>query len=69
MDVISLRAAFVVMFLALHMHQVQLVNQAVALEKIDGPVDRDPVDLRIDAPRFTEDLTGIKMLFRRLHHA
>ena len=35
-DVVPLRAAFVEVFLALHVHEVEFVNQSVPLEQIQG---------------------------------
>src|SRR5215472_6971041 len=61
--------AFVEVTLALDMHQVQFVDQALPFEQADGPVDGDAVDGRIDAPRFPQDLSRIQMLFGSLNDA
>src|ERR1700730_9535223 len=66
-NVVSLWTPFVVMLLALHVHQVELVDQAMTLEQIDGAVDGDPVDLRINLAGFAQDLAGVEVLFGGLH--
>ena len=68
-NVIPLRTALVIMLLALHVHEVKLVHQAVALEQIEGAVNRDPVDVFVELPRAPQDLTGVKMLLGGFHHA
>src|SRR5215813_12661025 len=69
MDVIPLRAPLVIMFLALHMHQVELVNQSVALEQVERAVDGYAVNSRIELTGVTQDLRRIQVLLRGLHHA
>ena len=68
-DVVPLRAAFVEMLLALHMHEVEFVNQSVTLEQSEGAVNRDPVNLRVQPASAPQQLAGIKVLFRGFHHA
>ena len=48
-DMVPLRAPFIEMFLALHMHQVEFVNQSVPLQQAQSAINRDPVYLGIDA--------------------
>src|SRR5215472_5638964 len=60
--VVAAGAAFIEVTLTLDMHQVQFVDQALAFEQADSPVDGDAVDGGIDAPRLPQDLSGIKML-------
>src|SRR5437762_85529 len=43
-DVIAMRAAFVEMLLALHVHEVEFVYQSVALEQFERAINRDPID-------------------------
>ena len=68
-DVVSLRTALVEMLLALHMHEVKLIDQAVTLEQINSPIDGDAVNLRINPPRLAQNLAGIQMLLCRLDDA
>lgn len=68
-DMIPLRAPFVKVLFPLHVHEVELINQAVTLEKIQGAIDGDSIDAWIESPRLTEDLRGIEMLLRGFNHA
>ena len=60
--VIALGPSLVVMLLSLQMHQVKFVDQAVPFQEIQGPIYGDTIDLRIDLPRFAQNLTGVQML-------
>jgi len=68
-NVISLRTSFVKMFLPLHVHQIQLVDQPVALQQAQGAVHRDPVNLGIEPTRTPQELAGVKMLLGGLDDA
>jgi len=68
-DVIALRPAFVVMLFSLQMHQIQLVHQAVSLEQVERPVDRNPVNLGIKLATLAQCLARIQMLLYGLPHA
>src|ERR1700682_334086 len=61
--------AFVEVFLALHMHQVEFVNQAVPFQKSKRAVDRDPVNLRVETAGTPQQLAGIEVLLGGFHHA
>ena len=63
MNVITLRPPLVEMFFALHVHQVKLINQAIALEQLERSIYRDPIDAGIDLARMAQNLRGIEMLF------
>jgi hypothetical protein len=60
--VIAAGTSLVEMPLALNVHQVQFVNQALSFQQADGPVHGNAVDLGIDAARFAQNLSGIEML-------
>jgi hypothetical protein len=62
-DVVALRAAFVKMFLSLHVHEIEFVDQAVALQQSEGAIYGDAVDLGIELAGLAQDLAGIEMLF------
>jgi hypothetical protein len=62
MDVVSLRATLVVMFLALQMHEVEFIDESMALKQIEGAVDSNSIDVRIQSARLAKDLAGIQML-------
>jgi len=64
--VISLRSAFVEMAFALHMQQVELVHEPVPFQQRESAIDGDPIDLRIDAGGFPQDLGGVQVLIRCL---
>jgi hypothetical protein len=69
MYVVALRTALIIMLLPLHVHQVQLIHQAVAFQQIERAIHSDAVDPRIDLPRLLEDLRGIQVLFGGFDHA
>jgi hypothetical protein len=62
-DMIALRTTLVKMLFSLQVHEIEFVNQAVALEQMQGAIDGDAIDLRVDATGFAEDLAGVEMLF------
>src|SRR5438552_18643124 len=68
MDMVSLRPSFVEVFLALHVHQVQFVNQAVALEQTESAVDGDAVNAGIEAAGLAKNLSGVKVLLGCFYH-
>ena len=68
MDVIALRTTLVKMFLALQVHQVKFVNQAVALEQAECAIDGDAVNPGIHFAGAAQDLAGVEMLLRGFHH-
>ena len=47
-DMVPLGATFVIMLLALQVHEVEFVNQAVAFQEIQRAVDGHAIDLRIE---------------------
>jgi hypothetical protein len=68
-NVVPLGAAFVVVFLALHVHEIEFVNQTMSLEQSQGAIDSDPVNLGIEAAGAAQQLTGVKVLLGGLDHA
>jgi len=69
MNVITLRSALVKVLLALHVHQIEFVDQAVALQQLQGAIDRYPIDPRVDLACVPENLCGIQVLLSGLHNA
>ena len=68
-DVIALGAALVVMLLALHVHQVELVDEAVAFQKFEGAIYRDPINSRVEFASVSQDLRRVEMLLGGLDYA
>jgi len=68
-DVIALRAAFVIMFFSLHVHQIEFIDQAMPFEQTKSAVNRHAVNMRIEPARVTQDLAGVEMLLRGLDDA
>ena len=56
-----LQAGFVIVLVAAHVHQVQLVDQTAFLQHLQGAVDRHPVELRILLLREFEQRFGVQM--------
>lgn len=69
MQMIALRTALVVVFLSLEMHQVQFINQAVALQQVQCAIDSDPVNVGIKPSRLAQNLAGIEVLLSSLDYA
>ncbi len=61
-DVISLRTTFVKMFFALQVHEIELVDKALPFEKIQGAVDGDAIDLRIEFLGAAQYSGGVEVL-------
>ena len=57
-----LEARFVIVLVAVVMHQVQLVHQAACFQQLERPVDCDPVQLGVFFARQFEQALGVQML-------
>ena len=68
MDVIAGAVAFVEMLVAAQVEQVELVDQAVALEQIEGAVDGDAMDAGIELLGAIENGAGVEMALGVVHH-
>jgi len=68
-NVVPLGTALVVVFLALHMHQIKFIDQAVPLEQAEGAVDGNAIDLGIEATRAAQQLAGVEVLLGSFDHA
>jgi hypothetical protein len=68
-EVIAFGTALVKVLFSLKMHEIQLVYQAMPLEKFEGAIHRNAVDVRIDAAGFTEQLAGVQVLFCSFYDA
>jgi len=66
-DVIAGAVGFVVMTVATKMEKVELVDEAVFLEEIDGAVDGDEMDFVVEFLGAFEDLVHVEMLFGGVH--
>jgi hypothetical protein len=67
-DMIARAVAFVEMAVAAQVEQIELVDQAVALQQVNRAIDRHASDFRIDFLGAIEDFTGVKMAARGFHH-
>jgi hypothetical protein len=68
-DVIAIQLALIIMPLSVDMHQIEFVNQSVALEQFQRAVDRAAVDAGVQFLRLAQKLSRIQMFGGRLHHA
>ena len=68
MDVVARAMALVEVLIPSQMQQVQLIDQAVALQQVDGAVDRDAVHVGIDLLRAVENRAGVEMALGVVHH-
>ena len=69
MDVIPLRTTLVKVLLSLHVHQVELVHQAVALEELKRTVNSDTINFGIELLGMTKNLRRVKVLLGIFDHA
>jgi len=60
---------FVVVTIAAEMEEIEFVDQALALEKIDGAVNGDKVNGGIDFLGAFKDLIDVEVLFGVVHDA
>jgi hypothetical protein len=67
-DVIARSMRFVVVPVTAEMQQVQLVNQALLLKKVDCPVYGNEVHARIKLLRSRQDLIHVQMLLGVVHY-
>ncbi len=67
-DVISGAVAFVEMLVAAQVEKIELVDQTVAFQKIDGAVDGHAVDAGIEFLRAIENGAGVEMALGVVHH-
>jgi len=68
MDVIAGAVAFVEVLVAAQVEQVELVDQAIAFEQIDGTVDSHTMNARIEFLRAIENGASVEMAFRVVHY-
>src|SRR2546422_9041549 len=66
-DVVAGSVAFVVVLVAADVQQVQLVDQAVALEQVQGAIHSDAVHARVNLLRPAEDGTCVEMALGAVH--
>jgi hypothetical protein len=66
-DVISRPMGFVIVTVATEMEKIEFVDEALALEKVDGAVDGNEMDVGIDLLGALEDLIDVEMLFGTVH--
>ena len=62
--VLLLQARFVVVLVAIVVHQIQLVHESAGLEQLQSPVDGYPVELGIFFARQFVKTVGVEMLAR-----
>jgi len=67
-NVVARAVGFVVMLVAAEMQEIEFVDQAMALQEIDGAIDRDAMDARIDALGALEDFVGGEVALGAVHH-
>ena len=68
-DVVSLRATFVKMLFPLQVHEVELVDKALPFEQIQGAIDSDAIDLRIEFLGAAQYASGVEVLLGSFYDA
>lgn len=67
MDVIARAVTLVEVLIATQVEQVEFIDEPVAFEQVDGPVDRDAVNVRVEPLRTLENRPGVEMLLGAIH--
>jgi hypothetical protein len=67
-NVIARAVGFVIMLIAAKMKQIEFVDQAMALQKIESAIDGDAMDAGIDALRALEDFVGGEVALGAIHY-
>jgi hypothetical protein len=68
-NMVALGAALIIVLFALHVHEIEFIDEAVTLEQAECSIDGDAIDMGIDFTGAAEQLTGIEMLLGGLHYA
>jgi len=67
-NVVARTVCFVIMLIAAEMQEIEFVDQAMALQEIEGAIDGDAMDVRIDALGALEDFVGGEVALGAVHH-
>ena len=67
-DVVARTVGFVEMAVAAKVKQIEFVNQAEMLEKFEGAIDGDAVDIGVDLLRDIEDFSCVHVARGGFHH-
>ena len=67
MDVVARAVAFVEVLVTAQVQQVELIDEAVALEQVEGSIDSDAVHTGIDFLRSFENGAGVQVAFGVVH--
>ncbi len=68
-NVIALGTTLVIMFFSLHVHEIEFIDQAVALEKTKSAIHGNAIDSGVKLACVPENLRGIEVLLGGFHHA
>jgi len=66
-DMVAGTVCFVVVTVAAEVQEIEFVDEALALEKIDSAIDGDQMDVGVDLLGAVEDLVDVKMLLGGIH--
>ncbi|HEX7895572.1 MAG TPA: hypothetical protein VF447_15340 [Terriglobales bacterium] len=68
-DVIALRTALIEVLLALHVHEIEFVNESMALEQFERAVHGHAIDPCVQLAGVPQDLRRIQVLLGGFNHA
>ena len=66
-QMVLLRLNLVIVLLTIEVHKIQLVDQAQALQQIDSPINRSPVNVRVAPAGQFEEACSVEMLLSTLN--
>jgi hypothetical protein len=67
MDMVAGAVSFVIVAVATEVEEIEFVDEAFLFEQVDGAVDSDEVDFRINLLSAFEDLIDVEMLLGGIH--
>jgi len=67
-NVVARAVGFVIMLIAAEMQEIEFVDQAMALQEIEGAIDGDTMDVGIDALGALENFVGGEVALGAVHH-
>ncbi len=68
-NVVPLRTTLIKMLFPLHVHEIEFIDQSMALEKAERAIDGNAVDSRVQFARVTQNLGRVEVLLRSFYDA
>ncbi len=66
---VALWSALVKVLFALHVHEIEFVNQSMSLQKFKSPIHRNAINSGVKFAGPSQNLSSVHMQLRGFHHA